>query len=112
MAVHSVGEVSISQVLESRGPSFAPEVLFPNWDPVVLREHRELMVPDCFDDREKRLVSSIHSWVLRTRHHTILIDSCAGKSQEPGGSSSLSPNSTCRSWKDWARPGFPQKPST
>jgi glyoxylase-like metal-dependent hydrolase (beta-lactamase superfamily II) len=36
------------------------------------------MVPACFDERDGRLISSIHTWVLRTRHHTILVDSCAG----------------------------------
>jgi glyoxylase-like metal-dependent hydrolase (beta-lactamase superfamily II) len=76
--MYGIGDVSIDQVVEQRGPSFAPEFLFPDWDPVVLEGHRKLMVPDCFNEQEGRLISSIHSWVLRTPHHTILIDSCAG----------------------------------
>jgi hypothetical protein len=78
MMHHSIGEISITQVIEQRGASFAPESLFPGWDPAILQQHRTLMVPACFDEREGRLISSIHRWVLRTRHHTILIDSCAG----------------------------------
>ena len=78
MVPHRVGDVSVRQVIEQRGPSFAPEFLFPDWDPVALEQNRKLIVPDCFDEREGCFISSIHTWVVRTRHHTILIDSCAG----------------------------------
>jgi glyoxylase-like metal-dependent hydrolase (beta-lactamase superfamily II) len=85
MTWHSVGEVSITQVIEQRGASFAPDVLFPDWDPAILEEHKAQMVPACFDEREGRLISSIHSWVLRTRYHTILIDCCAGNHKNRPG---------------------------
>jgi glyoxylase-like metal-dependent hydrolase (beta-lactamase superfamily II) len=78
MMQYSIGEISIIQVIEQRGASFAPEVLFPDWDPAILEQQRALMVPACFDERDGRLISSIHTWVLRTRHHTIHVDSCAG----------------------------------
>src|SRR5258708_39718815 len=32
-----------------------------------------------------RLISSIHAWVLRTRHHTILVGSCAGNHKNRPG---------------------------
>jgi hypothetical protein len=82
---HKIGEISITQVIEQRGVSFAPESVFPDWDPAILQQYRALMVPACFDEREGRLISSIHTWVLRTRHHTILIDSCAGNHKDRPG---------------------------
>ncbi len=36
------------------------------------------MIPDCFSKAEEKFIASVHSWVLRTKHNTILIDSCAG----------------------------------
>jgi glyoxylase-like metal-dependent hydrolase (beta-lactamase superfamily II) len=78
MCKHYFGNTSVTQVIEQRGPGFAPEFLFPDWDQAVLEEHRALMVPECFHEGEKRFIASIHTWVVKTRHHTILIDSCAG----------------------------------
>ena len=78
MTRHAVGEISISQVVEQRGAGFAPDFLFPDWDPAVLERHKALMIPECFDQAQSRFIASIHTWVLRTLHHIILIDSCAG----------------------------------
>ena len=75
-------DVSVTRVVEQRGPGFAPDFLYPDWDPALLEEHRELMVPECFDVVSRRFIASIHSWVVRTRHHTILIDTCAGNHKE------------------------------
>jgi hypothetical protein len=61
-----------------RAAGFAPDFLFPDWDPAVLEQHKALMIPQCFDEAQGRLISSIHTWVLKTAHRTILIDSCAG----------------------------------
>jgi glyoxylase-like metal-dependent hydrolase (beta-lactamase superfamily II) len=44
----------------------------------VLEQHKAMMIPQCFDEAQGRLISSIHTWVLKTAHRTILIDSCAG----------------------------------
>lgn len=39
-----------------------------------------------FDLATGNLVTSIHSWVVRTRHHNILIDTCNGNDKDRGGS--------------------------
>jgi glyoxylase-like metal-dependent hydrolase (beta-lactamase superfamily II) len=76
--VHHVGDISIVRVTEQFGPGFAPDVLFPDWDQAVLDRHRSLMIPGCFDEAQNRFIASIHTWVLKTKHHVILIDSCGG----------------------------------
>jgi hypothetical protein len=78
MSAHRIGDISISRVIEQRGAGFAPDFLFPDWDPAVLEQHKAMMIPQCFDEAQGRLISSIHTWVLKTAHRTILIDSCAG----------------------------------
>lgn len=76
--LHQVGDISIVKVTEQCGPGFAPDMLFPDWDRAVLDQHRELMIPACFDEAQNRFIASIHTWVLKTTHHTILIDCCGG----------------------------------
>jgi glyoxylase-like metal-dependent hydrolase (beta-lactamase superfamily II) len=76
--VHSIGKISIRQVVEQRGAGFAPDFLYPDWDPAVLEQHKAMMIPQCFDEAEGKFIASVHTWVLKTAHHTILIDSCAG----------------------------------
>ena len=85
MCRHHFGDISISKVTEQHGPGFAPDFLYPDWDPAVLEAHRALMVPDCFDQSQQRFIASIHTWVVKTRHHTILIDSCAGNHKKRPG---------------------------
>jgi glyoxylase-like metal-dependent hydrolase (beta-lactamase superfamily II) len=85
MRQYAIGDISIQKVVEQHGPGFSPAFLFPDWDPAVLEQHRAIMVPDCFDVTEERFIASIHTWVLRTPHHTILIDSCGGNDKvRPG----------------------------
>ena len=75
---YRIGDVTVTRVGEQYGPGYAPEFLFPDWDQAVLDEHRDWMIPGCFSEADLRFIASIHTWVVRTRHHTILIDSCAG----------------------------------
>ncbi|MEH2478036.1 glyoxylase-like metal-dependent hydrolase (beta-lactamase superfamily II) [Nitrobacteraceae bacterium AZCC 2146] len=75
---HAVGDVTVTRVEEQCGPGFAPDFLFPDWTPDVLERHRNWMVPDFFDEAQGKFIASIHTWVVRTKHHVILIDSCAG----------------------------------
>ncbi len=67
-----VGEVSVARVTEQHGPGFAPDFLLPDWDPAILQERRAEMLPDLFSEAEGKFISSIQTWVVRTRHHTIL----------------------------------------
>jgi glyoxylase-like metal-dependent hydrolase (beta-lactamase superfamily II) len=77
-SIHKIGDVSVTRVNELYGPGFTPALLFPDWHPDVLVAHRDLLIPHCFSEADGCFISSIHTWVLRTRHHTILIDSCIG----------------------------------
>jgi glyoxylase-like metal-dependent hydrolase (beta-lactamase superfamily II) len=83
--IHHIGEIAVARVTEQRGPGLAPDVLFPDWDRAVLERHRALLIPQCFDEMQNRVISSIHTWVLRTQHHVILIDSCGGNHKNRPG---------------------------
>jgi glyoxylase-like metal-dependent hydrolase (beta-lactamase superfamily II) len=78
----NVGEVEILRVEESLGPGFQPNVLLPDWNAKDIAPHLPWLAPTYYDPQADRIVSSIHSWVLKTRHHTILIDTCVGNHKE------------------------------
>ena len=73
-----LGDVEILRVEESHGPGFQPNQLLPDWSAEAIAPHKSWLVPDYYDDVKDRLISSVHSWVVKTRHHTILIDTCVG----------------------------------
>jgi glyoxylase-like metal-dependent hydrolase (beta-lactamase superfamily II) len=77
MTVRRIGSTEVVRVEERHGPGFEPQQLLPDWDPAVLAEHAWLS-PNYYEAATNRFISSIHSWVVRTRHHTILIDTCVG----------------------------------
>src|SRR3712207_5719634 len=78
MDVRRIGDVAISRVEENAGPSFMPAQLYPDWTPEKLEEHRHWLVPRCYHERTGRFIMSLHSWVIRTDRHTILVDTCVG----------------------------------
>ena len=82
MRTRWIGEVSVTRVEEVCGPGFEPAFLFKDWSEAVLEEHAAWMIPDCYDPVSKRFIASIHTWVLRTRSHTILVDTCTGNDKE------------------------------
>jgi glyoxylase-like metal-dependent hydrolase (beta-lactamase superfamily II) len=81
----NVGEIEILRVEESLGHGFQPNVLLPDWNAKDIEPHLPWLAPTYYDAEADRIVSSIHSWVLKTRHHTILIDTCVGNHKERPG---------------------------
>lgn len=77
-----LGATQVRRVVEQEGPRSRPEALFPAFDRAVFDCHLDWLAPNFFDVARDQLVSSFHSWVIRTRHHTILVDTCAGNDRE------------------------------
>ncbi|HJU15554.1 MAG TPA: MBL fold metallo-hydrolase [Stellaceae bacterium] len=82
MQVTRIGDFEVRRIIEFEGPFIAPEDFFPDFDPEVLRENPDLTGPRLIDAASGRLVFSFHSFLVRTGHHTILIDSCLGNDKE------------------------------
>jgi glyoxylase-like metal-dependent hydrolase (beta-lactamase superfamily II) len=80
-----MGEIRIARVEESCQPAFPPEVMFPDLPAEALQRQLRWLAPNYYDPQAGLLVASIHSWVVRTRHHTILIDTCGGNHKERPG---------------------------
>jgi glyoxylase-like metal-dependent hydrolase (beta-lactamase superfamily II) len=78
-----VGALTIHRLIEmepSTGNRHAMEFL-PNLTPAVLAENRDWLRPDALDE-EDRIILCMQSYVVRTPHHTILVDSCLGNDKD------------------------------
>ena len=66
-------------------PLIEAEKMFADFGPQTLAEHGHWLSPRYYDEASKRLLLSIHSWVLRTPHHTVLVDTCFGNHRNRPG---------------------------
>jgi glyoxylase-like metal-dependent hydrolase (beta-lactamase superfamily II) len=73
-----IGNITVDRVEELLGPGFEPAYLYPDWTPEALERHRSWMVPRYFDAAQGRFISSVHTWVVRSARHLVLVDSCVG----------------------------------
>ena len=80
--VYHVGNATITKIPELILDSNSPEYLYPQWDPAFLLEHEHWLVPENMDQTRTHVIQSIHTWLIRTRQHTILIDTATGNDKE------------------------------
>lgn len=73
-----LGEVEIARVEDYHGLGFRPEVMFPEFRAELWQAERDWLVPGFYDPAANQLRTSIHSWLVRTPRHTVLIDACIG----------------------------------
>jgi len=76
--VARVGPYTITRIEEMLTPGFLPDFLFPDFDPLVLQSHPQLTGAGFWHAGSQRLMSSMHSWLLQSNRHTILIDTGCG----------------------------------
>jgi glyoxylase-like metal-dependent hydrolase (beta-lactamase superfamily II) len=72
------GEISIDRVLEFERPLFPLAALYPDARPEALRPAEAWLVPRVIDPAEGLLVMAFHTFVVRARGRTILVDTCSG----------------------------------
>ena len=73
----SVGDTSIHRNVEQEGPFLPALDVFPTLSSELLDENRHWLAPKALG-RDDRLVFSFQSYLVRTPHHAILVDSCIG----------------------------------
>lgn len=72
-----LGDIRVDRIIEGEYPFMAATEFLPGLTPEVLGENRGWMRPAALDAHDQ-LILCIQSYVLRTPHHTILVDSCVG----------------------------------
>ena len=79
----TAGDITIHRIVEQEG-AFIPIVEFlPDMTPEVLEENRAWLEPSALEPVTANIIVCIQSYVIRTPHHTILIDSCIGNDKDP-----------------------------
>ena len=73
-----LGGLDIHRIHEIIDPDCPKDFLFPTLAQETLDRHVGWLAPDYYDARRQRFLISIHSWLVRTDRHTILIDTCGG----------------------------------
>ena len=78
----AIGDFQVDRIVEMQGPWALLAELLPDLTPALMAEHGDWLRPRFVDPAEDRAVMSFHSFILRTGHHTILIDCCGGNDKE------------------------------
>ena len=83
MQTWTVGDTTVTRIEEQVGPNDMPAGVFlPLLDRERFAAHLAWMVPTHYDPTADKLITSNHSWLVRTPQRTILVDSCAGNHKE------------------------------
>jgi hypothetical protein len=72
-------EITVERCIESEGPSFFPGFIFPNYDQDAFEDEcHDWLKPYFVDAESGRLLMSLHSYIIKTPKHTIIVDTCIG----------------------------------
>jgi len=74
-----IGDATITSIIERDGPWRRPQDFFPKYDRDVAYRHFAEMPDFVFDKASDRMVITYQTFVVRTPHHTILVDTCTGE---------------------------------
>ncbi len=75
----TIGDVTITSIVERDGPWRTPETMFPAYDPEQGRRLLAELDPVVFDPTSGKMVITYQTFVVRTPKHTILVDTCTGE---------------------------------
>ena len=73
-----IGDIEVSQVIDFIQPGTDLQRLLPGLQSEDLERNIAWMAPHFIDAATRRFSITIQSWLIRTRHHLILVDSCGG----------------------------------
>lgn len=77
-----VGDITIHRIVEQEGPFFPVFDFFPALKKETYEEHRSWLEPRFVDPVTGKLMLCIQSYLVQTKHHNILVDSCVGNHKE------------------------------
>jgi len=80
--MRSIGNATIEKVEEINGPGFAAKRMAPKFDQQAFDAQKGWMKPEHVAGDNDKLVMSIHTWIVKTPRHTILIDTCLGNHKQ------------------------------
>ncbi len=76
-----LGDITIHRIVEQQTGFRAARDFLPTLTAEALDENRAWLAPEALD-AEDRLILCFQSYVVRTPHHTVLVDSCIGNDKD------------------------------
>ena len=76
--MYKLGELEIHRAIESEVPIFDTFTFFPDATREVVEANKDWLMPRYIDPKTIEVILCIQSYVIRTSHHTILVDTCVG----------------------------------
>ena len=73
-----IGDITIQRIVEHDVPVYLPTDMFDEATPDAIESYRDWLEPQALCPRTGCLVMPVLSYLVRTRQHTILIDTCVG----------------------------------
>jgi glyoxylase-like metal-dependent hydrolase (beta-lactamase superfamily II) len=73
-----IGGIHVTRILEMCDPLETPAEWFPDCTDEALEPHLHWLKPRIIEPESGRLILPIQSFLVRTVHHTILVDGCVG----------------------------------
>lgn len=76
--MHKLGDLEIRRAIESEVPIFDALTFFPDATMEVIEANRDWLMPRYIDPHSIEVILCIQSYIIKTSHHTILVDTCVG----------------------------------
>ena len=77
-----LGSAQIFRIEECIDTSFLGQSFFPQFNPEQLSGLPEGLVPQHYRPDSDALVLNMHSWIVKTERHTVLVDACIGNDKD------------------------------
>lgn len=75
----TIGDVTITSIIERDGPWRAPGQMFPDAPAEQIEATLKELEPETYDAASGKMVITYQTYVVRTPRHTILVDTCTGE---------------------------------
>lgn len=105
MPKHRIGSLWIERVVEYEGPALGIYDFLPEVPRELVESEFRWMAPTWFDPTFDHMVNLFQSFIIKTKHHTILCDTCNGNHRQ-GRKNSLWNNSNFPYMENFLATGF------
>ena len=78
---YAVEDMTIHRIVEKEYPFERMLEFLPKLDPGVLEENRSWLEPAAYDHKSGYAIFCFQSYIVRTPHHTVLVDPCIGNNK-------------------------------
>ena len=78
----SIAGLAVHRVEEFVDSTCDPMMFFPDLTPEMVARHKHWIAPQFWNAEKNTISITMQTWVLKTPHHTIVVDTCNGNHKE------------------------------